>query len=217
MVLSLAVQTVKLTCDMYTDECYHRTCFPDRVWRKTLVKIIICIWATVQPVYTMKDFFCLQIYIVPKFGWNYFTELYDQPLYIVVIYNLEIFYFIFITVYQRTPDIAISEACVFLQGRHTRSIFLDVFANCLSFQLKNISVSPLIYWSIFVTTTNNQENSVRATLENIVLPNHRFGVWFSSDHHENGISVKNMAIYNQNMVWYVVWMVISTCSLSRSS
>ena len=31
------------------------------------------------------------------------------------------------TVYQRTPDIAISEACVFLQGGHTRSVFLDFF------------------------------------------------------------------------------------------
>ena len=41
-----------------------------------------------------------------------------------------------------------------------------------------------------MTTTNNQENSVRATLENIVLPNHRFSVSFSSDRLENGILVK---------------------------
>ena len=82
----------------------------------------------------------------------------------------------FCTVYQRTPDIAISEACVFLQGSQPDqyfSIFLSIF---VSFQLKHISASPLIYWCIFMTTTNNQEISVRATLENIVLPNHRFAV-----------------------------------------
>ena len=31
------------------------------------------------------------------------------------------------TVCQRTRDIAISEACVCLQGSHTRSVFLDFF------------------------------------------------------------------------------------------
>ena len=79
------------------------------------------------------------------------------------------------TVYQRTPDIAISGACIFLQGSHTRSVFLD-FSLDFCFQIKHISASPLIYWCIFMTTTNNQENSVRITLENIVLPNYRFAV-----------------------------------------
>ena len=50
-----------------------------------------------------------------------------------------------ITVYQRTSDIAISEACVILQGSHTRSVFLVVFSIFVSFQLKHISASPLIY------------------------------------------------------------------------
>ena len=31
-----------------------------------------------------------------------------------------------ITVYQRTPDIAISEVSECLQGHHTRSVFLDL-------------------------------------------------------------------------------------------
>ena len=50
-----------------------------------------------------------------------------------------------ITVYQRKPDIAISEACVFLQGNHTRSVFLVVFSIFVSFQLTHISASPMIY------------------------------------------------------------------------
>ena len=41
-----------------------------------------------------------------------------------------------------------------------------------------------------MTTTTNQENSVTATLENIVLPNYPFAVWFSSDCLENCIIVK---------------------------
>ena len=118
-----------------------------------------------------------------------------------------------ITIYQRTLDIVISEACIFLQGSHIRSVFFDVFLELCEFSVEEyISES-----SIFVTTTKNHENSVRATLENIVLPNHRFGVWFSSDGHENCISVKNIAICNQNMFWYALWMVISTCSSSSSS
>ena len=112
-----------------------------------------------------------------------------------------------ITVYQRTPVIVISEACVFLQGSHIRSVFLDVFLEFFEFS-EYISESAEIL--IFFLWLHNQENSVRATLENIVLPNHRFAVWFSFDRHENCILVKNIAIYDQNMFWYVLWMVIST-------
>ena len=107
-------------------------------------------------------------------------------------------------------------ACVYkevIPGQYF-SIF---FSNFVSFQLKHISASPLIYWCIFMTTTNNQENSVRAILENIVLPNHRFAVWFSSDRLENCILVKYNAICDQNVFWYVLWMVLSTCSSSSSS
>ena len=35
------------------------------------------------------------------------------------------------TVYQRSSDIAISEACIFLQGSNTRSVFLDFFSRIL--------------------------------------------------------------------------------------
>ena len=48
------------------------------------------------------------------------------------------------TVYQCTPDIAISEACMFLQGSHTLSVFLDFFLEFVNFKLKQISVSSPI-------------------------------------------------------------------------
>ena len=38
--------------------------------------------------------------------------------------NILDFSLITITLYHRTPDIAIIEACVSLQGSHTRSVFL---------------------------------------------------------------------------------------------
>ena len=54
-----------------------------------------------------------------------------------------------VTVYQRTPDIAISEACVFLQGSHTRSVFLDVFLELCEFSVEEYiseSADILIYF-----------------------------------------------------------------------
>ena len=41
-----------------------------------------------------------------------------------------------IAVYQRTPDIAISEKCVFLQGSHTRSVFFDFSLDFFEFSVK---------------------------------------------------------------------------------
>ena len=38
--------------------------------------------------------------------------------------------------YQCTPDIAISEACIFLQGSHTRSVFLDFFLEFCEFSFE---------------------------------------------------------------------------------
>ena len=39
-------------------------------------------------------------------------------------------------VYQRTPEIAISEACVFLQGSLTRSLFLNFSLDFYVFSVK---------------------------------------------------------------------------------
>ena len=53
------------------------------------------------------------------------------------------------TVYQRTPDIAISEVCIFLQGSRTQSVFLYFFLELCEFSVRayiSQSADILIYF-----------------------------------------------------------------------